>query len=207
MSLHTVRASSSGLQRSAFPIDVLSVGLDGERRHRGAELVEHLGAHVIGRPVGAVDRNAQPSRVKSAGRCSSRTRCSGRRRRRCGTPCRCRLRSASGVDPCRRATARSRARLRRAACSRCGEELDPVVLEGIVRRRDDRARVGAQRAGEKSIPESAAADSKTSTPIEQMPEAIACSSMYPITAWSLARSRSCAGAPRAAHVSDRPPEL
>jgi hypothetical protein len=66
---------------------------------------------------------------------------------------------------------------RRQLEARLAEELDAVVLERVVRGGDHDARVGAQLRVRNAIPASAAADQEDVDPIEQMPDAMAVSSM------------------------------
>ena len=93
-------------------------GVDAERDHRGAELLEHLGADLVGGAVRAVDDDRAGRRaVRSRGkRVLHEHDVAADARRRCGTPCRSRTPSG-GRGRSRRAAPgpRSPPRRRRAA--------------------------------------------------------------------------------------------
>ena len=139
-----------GMERPAVPVDVLAVGIDAERDHPGAELLQDLGGHFVRGTVAAIDGDREPIERQVA-----RERAlgedvvaadgivdaeglpdlgSGRAERvdrvREDEPLDLRLELVGELEPGR------------------AEELDAVVLEGIVRRGDDDPGVGAERAGE-----------------------------------------------------------
>jgi hypothetical protein len=59
-------ANQIEMHRAAFVIDVDAVGIDADRHHLGAELFENLGADLVARAVGAIDRDAHRFEARGA---------------------------------------------------------------------------------------------------------------------------------------------
>src|SRR6516162_3846598 len=142
-------AQGGRLGRSALAIDVEAVGLDPDRHHVGAELPQRLGNYLIGRAVGAVDDDAQPVEAHGARQCAlgelditpggnldalGATKVGGFGE----------LLAEVGVDQ-RFDMAFDLVGKFVAVRS---EQLDAVVVEGIVRGRDHDAEIATQRAGQ-----------------------------------------------------------
>ena len=134
------------VRRADAVVDVDAVRLGADRDDVRAELVEHRRRDVVAGAVRAVDDDA-PALEVELGRetCSCRTRCSG--------PPASSMRRA--LPSCADGTHASGSSITLSiACStlvgklraRAGEELDPVVVERIVRRADHDAGGQAQRA-------------------------------------------------------------
>ena len=137
--------------RAAIAIDVESVGPNGERDHLGAQFPQHRRRDLVGSAIGAIDDDLEAGKIEAA---------RGRGLHRLDVS------SVGIVEALRPADGRGRGELhflRRQhqlldrGLDRVGEleavgteQLDAIVLVGIVRRRDHHAHVGAHGAGEKS---------------------------------------------------------
>ena len=144
----TSSARRLGVQRAAAVVDVPAVGLHAQLDHLGAQLVEHLGRDLVGRAVGAVDHDphAVQGRLRGEG-VLQELDVAARRRPRCAWPCRCSdgpLVVAVGLHQALDLGLDLVGQLEPVA----GEELDAVVLVGVVRGADDHAGVGAHRRGD-----------------------------------------------------------
>ena len=135
--------------RAAFAVDVEAVGLDPDRDHVGAELPQRLRHHPVGGAVGAIDHDAQPVETERA------------RQRALGE---FDVAVVHAVDALGAAEIGALGEL----LGQVGidqrldlvldlvgelvavgpEQLDAVVVVGIVRGRDHHAEIGAHRAGE-----------------------------------------------------------
>src|SRR5262245_8838748 len=138
------------MQRPGLAIDVLPVGVHPERHHAGAELLEHLGRHLVGGAVSAVDGDHEPVQGQL-------TRERALREDVVATDrvvdpeglADLLARRPQGIDGTRHHEALDlRLVLVGQLEPRAAEELDAVVLERVVGRRDHHARVCPQRARE-----------------------------------------------------------
>ena len=57
-----------GVQRAALGVDVGAVGLDPDRDHLGAQFLEDCRGHLVGRPVGAVQHDLQAGEIEILGK-------------------------------------------------------------------------------------------------------------------------------------------
>ncbi len=134
-----------GRRGAAVGVDVEAVRRNPDRDHLGAKLPQHLRCDAIGGAVGAIEHDPQTAEAQMA------------RERRLGE-----LHIALGAavdalgapdvvwrgqrgDPCHQRLDFSLLGIRELETVRA-EQLDPVILIGIVRGRDHHAHVGAQRA-------------------------------------------------------------
>jgi hypothetical protein len=143
----TTRAwSSAGRGRAAAVVDVEAVGRDADRDHLRAELPQRGGRDLVGGAVRAIDDDLEAVEPQMLGKgglgevdvAAARI-----------------LDLAGAADLGGAASFGSSSSIasicgssRRTACSRRAEQLDAVVVEGIVAGRDHHAEIGAHRAGE-----------------------------------------------------------
>ncbi len=140
--------------RAAALVDVGAVGLVPDCDHLGAELLEHGGRDLVGRPVRAVDRDAQALQgllpwkaLLQEDDVTPRGVVDSPRSAEVGAQRASALqlgRAHQGLDP--------DLGLVRELPAVAREELDPVVLERVVRGADHRARVAAHVDGEEGEP-------------------------------------------------------
>jgi hypothetical protein len=140
-----------GIEGAAFLVDVASVGIHADREHLGAELLEDRGTHLVGGTVCAVEHHPHaaqihvggeglleedhvaPSRIVDAPRPPEVVRSGAM------------ALEHAGADQIFDAALELVGQLEAIV----GEELDAVVLVGIVARRDHHARIAAHVHGEK----------------------------------------------------------
>ena len=141
-------AQRLGRGRAALEVDVVAVGLDADLDHLGAQLPQRVGRHLVARAVGAIDDDAQAVEADVARqRALGDTRCSAPGRSRCAWRGRSRSAGASSSVGRRR---HQRLDLHLGLVGQLVavgvEQLDAVVVVGVVGGRDHHAEVGAQRA-------------------------------------------------------------
>ena len=132
---------------SRLAVDVEAIGLDADGDHFGAQLPEGFGRHLVGGAVGAIDDDAQARRGRSA-----RQGALGEFDVAGWAPS-TRLARPSPADGARRGAKIGIDQCLDLALDLVGElvavraeQLDAVVLIGVVRGRDHHAEIGAQRA-------------------------------------------------------------
>ena len=137
------------MHRAAVQIDVGAVGIDADRHDLGAQLLERVGTDLVGGAVGAIDRDLQPVEYDRARQARLQEyevapeRVVDSRRLADIVGARAMLRDLALVEHQRFDSPLS---LVVEFESFARKKLDAVVLEGIVRRRNDHARVGAHAA-------------------------------------------------------------